>query len=103
MASIQDIKKPMKENGIPTLLAYFRELGSMALLGLVLYGAYDLAKNQGRDLIEVLEALRATIENQSNIQKEVLKSIQERRLERKYERSNWSSDLQPPSNRDRTE
>jgi hypothetical protein len=101
-----ELKKTLHEaNGhvkesMPTLLVYLRELGSMALLGLVLYGGYDLAKTQGRDLVEVLESLRATIENQSNIQKEVLKSIQMREARRAYEEAhpNWSRGIQPPSN-----
>lgn len=107
MASGADQIRAHRSNGemvkeqTATLLVYLRELGSMALLGAVLYGAYDLAKTQGRDLVEVLESLRATIENQSNIQKEVLKSIQERRLERRYEKlssqPNWPSGIIRPN------
>ena len=82
----------MKE-AMPTLLIYFRELGSLALLAMVLYGAYDLTKTEGRDLVEVLEALRTTIENQSQIQKEVLQAVKEREARRAYERSNpnWNN------------
>jgi hypothetical protein len=94
----------LKEN-MPVALIYLRELGSLALLSMVLYGAYDLAKTQGRDLIEVLESLRTTIENQSDIQKEVLKSIQAREARRDYERSNpnWSSTIGPPNPNRRTQ
>lgn len=98
--NLQEVNGHVKES-MPTLLVYLRELGSMALLGLVLYGVYDITKTQGRDLVEVLESLRTTIENQSNIQKEVLKSIQAREARRDYERSNpnWNNIGPPDPNR----
>ncbi len=53
-------------------LPYLRELGAMAILALVLYGVWDVGKNEGRAAITAIEQQTSAIRSLTAVNSKIL-------------------------------
>ncbi len=87
-------------------LPYLRELGAMAILAGVLYGVWDIFKNEGRLGIEVVEKQTAMIERLIQVQEKILTHLQRQEDNRRanvYSNPGIYGPPNPFTNRNRTE
>jgi hypothetical protein len=101
--TIKQSRNDRLEKSMPVALAYLRELGSMAILAGVLYGAYDVVKTEGQDFNQVQQRLIDALDKQTETQKAILdylKAQENRRVPiNPYGPPSPYSSVQPPTRR----
>lgn len=83
-------------------LPYMRELGAMAILAMVLYGVWDIFKNEGRLAIEAVDKQTNSINNLTTVQTKILDHLKRQEVNANASYSNPGV-FGPPYSRNRNE